>query len=247
MIIHSYENSLRSDACTEYLRGSDMCQNVDKIILMPIPTSRDKTTILNTNVYIKEVLELICDRTLISGYGLTDEFILAAESRGAVVVDLERDEEFLSDNAELTALCTLGIYLGTTWFSPRDISVGIVGYGRIGKRLTNLFLYLGADVRVFTSRENTRLDLCENGVSASFSGPEGDLSGLDILINTAPAVIFTKESIPFGLRIIDLASGDNFVGVPDVEKYPSIPAKMFPKSAGRVWGRTLERYLANNL
>ena len=246
MIIHSYENSLRSDACAEYLKESLVCQSVDRVILLPIPTSRDKQTILNTKIYVNDVLELIFDKTLISGYGLTDEFIFAARSRGAIVVDLERDEEFLADNAELTALCTLGIYLGTTKVSPRDISVGVVGYGRIGKRLTNLFLYLGASVRVFTSREDTRLDLCESGVAASVSGVDNDLSGLDILINTAPAVIFRKEQIPDDLRIIDLASGDNFVGIPSVEKYPSIPAKTFPISAGRVWGRTLERYLANN-
>ena len=50
-----------------------------------------------------------------------------------------------------------------------------------------------------------------------------------------------------GLRIIDLASGDNFTGIEGVEKYPSIPAKMFPESAGRVWGRTIERYIVNKL
>ena len=102
-------------------------------------------------------------------------------------------------------------------------------------------------MRVFTSREDTRLDLCESGVAASVSGRDCDLSGLDILFNTAPAVIFEKDKIPEDLRIIDLASGDNFIGTAGVEKYPSIPAKMFPSSAGRVWGRTLERYLANNL
>ena len=247
MIIHSYENSLRSDACTEYLRGSSICQTMDNIILLPIPTSRDKTTILNTKIYINDVIELICDKTLISAYGVDDEFISLARERGALVADLARDEEFLLENAYLTALAALGIYLGTTKAAPRDTSVGVVGYGRIGKRLTGLFLYLGARVRVFTSREDTRLELCENGVSASVSGRDYDLSGLDILINTAPATIFEKDKIPEDLRIIDLASGDNFIGIDGVEKYPSIPAKMFPTSAGRVWGRTLERYLVNNL
>lgn len=247
MIIHSYENSLRSDACIEYLRSTDVFDSIDNVILLPIPTTKDKSTILNTKVYINEVLELIYGKTLISGYGLPSEFIHNARERGALAFDLSCDEEFLLENAELTALCTLGIYLGTTKSSPRDIHVGVVGYGRIGKRLTNLFLYLGADVRVFTSREETRLDLCENGVRASVSGRDYDLSGLDILINTAPAAIFKKDRIPADLRIIDLASGDNFGSDPRVEKYPSIPAKMFPSSAGKAWGRAIERYLVNNL
>jgi hypothetical protein len=66
-------------------------------------------------------------------------------------------------------------------------------------------------------------------------------------VNTAPAVIFDTSSgaVPDGLRIIDLASGDNFPGLASVEKYPSVPAKMFPLSAGRAWGRSIERFMRN--
>ena len=182
-------------------------------------------------------------KTLVSGYGLPDGFISEARRRGACVIDLEEDEDFLLENASLTALCALGIFLGSTKSAPSDVSVGIVGYGRIGKRLTNLFLYLGSGVKVFTSRDGTRLELCEYGVASASSARDADLLGLDILINTAPAVIFDPASIPPELRVIDLASGDNFPGLPGVEKYPSVPAKMFPNSAGRAWGRALERYV----
>ena len=244
-MIHSYENGRRAESCIEYLRGSECLRDDGRIILLPIPTTRDKQTILNTKVYINEVLEGLDDNTLVSGYGLSDEFITEALGRGARVIDLERDEGFLLENAELTAICALGIFLGTSAKAPRDVSVGIVGYGRIGRRLTNLLLYLGARVRVFTSRESTRIDLCGYGVASVASSSDADLSCLDILINTAPAPIFPAERIPNGLRVIDLASGDNF-GSLSVEKYPSVPAKMFPLSAGRAWGRAIERFIVNN-
>ena len=243
MIIHSYENSQRADACIDYLRGSECAKIVDQIILLPIPTTRDNCTIFNTKIYINDVLDMLDGEILVSGYGLPNGFGERARQSGAYVVDLMEDEDFLLENAELTALCALGIFLGSTKISPRDLSVGVVGYGRIGKRLTNLFLYHGANVKVFTSRENMRLELCEWGVASVSSAKDADLGGLDILINTAPAVIFDPQVIPSGLRVIDLASGDNFPGVPKVEKYPSIPAKMFPCSAGRAWGRALERHL----
>lgn len=246
MIIHSYENGKRAESCMEYLRGSECVGCVDRVILLPIPTTRDNSTILNTDVYINEVLEDVSDDTLISGYGLPVWFIDAARAKGAEVFDLALDEDFLLENADLTALCALGVFLGTAERSPRDASVGIVGYGRIGKRLTNLFLYLGAHVRVYTSRENTRIDLCEYGVATALSCESADLSGLDLLINTAPAKIFPKEHIPDGLRVIDLASGDNFPGM-SVEKYPSVPARMLPYSAGRAWGRAIERFVINTL
>lgn len=247
MIIHSYESSPRADACIGYLRGVEAIKGYDNVVLLPIPTTRDGKTILNTKVDIEGLIESFDANTLVSGYGVNDEFLKRSQDRGALVIDLLSDEDFLTENAELTALAALGIYLTSTKRSVRDTSVGIVGYGRIGKRLTNLFLYLGAAVRVFTSREDTRLDLCEWGVATAKSTKDADLSGLDILINTAPAAIFDKEIIPSGLRIVDLASGENFPGVKGIEKYPSIPAKMFPESAGRVWGRAIERYLVNNL
>lgn len=243
MIIHSYENGQRADACINYLRESECAKNVDQIILLPIPTTRDNCTIFNTKIYINDVLDMLEGEVFVSGYGLPDGFTEQARRRGALVVDLAEDESFLLENAELTAMCALGIFLGSTVISPRDLRLGIVGYGRIGKRLTNLFLYLGANVKVFTSRENMRLELCEFGVASVSSAKDADLGRLDILINTAPAVIFDPKMIPHGLRIIDLASGENFPGVPNVERYPSIPAKMFPRSAGRAWGKALERHL----
>ena len=243
MIIQSYESSKRADSCMEYLRGAECTQAVGRIVLLPIPTTRDKRTILNTKVYINDVLETLDGGTVVSGYGLDDGFITAARERGALVLDLSADEEFLLDNAYLTALATLGILLSSDTRAPREIRIGVVGYGRIGKHLTNMLLYLGSDVRVFTSRGNMRLLLGECGVLSSESSSSSDLTELDILINTAPAEIFTRDSIPDGLRVIDLASGDNFPGIEGVERYPSIPAKMFPESAGRTWGRAIERFI----
>lgn len=246
MMIHSYENGLRAESCIEYIKGLDGIGRWEDIILLPIPTSRDNRTILNTKVDTNSLIPQINDKTFVSGYGLDKTFIDGAIERGGTVVDLALEEDFLLENARLTALATVGILLGSTKVSPEDLRLGVVGYGRIGKHLVNLFLYLGAEVRVFTSRPSTRLDLCEYGVASAMSSSDADLSGLDLLINTAPALIFTPDSIPEGLRIIDLASGDNFHGV-EVEKYPSVPAKMFPVSAGRVWGRSIGKYLINNL
>ena len=245
MIIHSYEKGERAEACIEYLKGVNGVGEDSRIMLLPIPSTRDKTTVLNTNIYINDALREVTAGDVVSAYGLPREFSDALRDRGVRLLQLDLDEDFLLDNAELTALCALGIFLSSARYSPRDAKVGIVGYGRIGKRLTNLFLYLGARVRVFTSREDTRINLCEYGVASVASSSDADLSGLDILINTAPAVIFCPEKIPKDLRVIDLASGDNFPGI-TVEKYPSVPAKMLPKSAGVVWGRAIERFIANN-
>lgn len=245
MIIHSYENTQRSDSCIEYIRGIKCLEKIEQLFLLPIPSTRDFKTVLGTNIYINSLLELISPSCLLVGYSLPLEFVKEAEGLGCIVHDVGCDEEFLSENAELTAEAALGILLNTTSKSLSDMRVGIVGYGRIGKRMTRLLLYVGTTVKVYSSSDNKRLDLGEWGVATAQSAKSADLSGLDVLINTAPAVIFdtASGSFPSNLRIIDLASGSNFPGLSTVEKYPSIPAKMFPISAGVAWGRSIERFM----
>ena len=245
MIIHSYENSARADSCIEYLRTSEIANKKEHVILLPIPTTRDKLTILNTNIYINSIYELIDDETLVCGYGLPLGFVDKVIALGGCALDLAEDENFLLENGYFTPLCALGIILNTECRVPSDLKVGIVGYGRIGTRLTELLLYLGADVRVFTSRMSVRNELCENGISSSASDEEDFVKDLDILVNTAPARIFGGADLPSSLRIIDLASGENFDREIKVERYPSVPAKMFPFSSGRAWGRAIERFLTN--
>ena len=245
MIIHTYENSGRTEACAKYLETVGCICGIEEAVILPIPSTKDSRLLSGTDIPLSDVLKMAGPRRVIVGYGLPRELALLIKETGAKVYDASLDEEFLLGNADLTAIATLGIIIGSEKRAPKDLLVGIVGYGRIGKRLARLLLFLGAGVRIYTSNDSTRLELCEFGVASAMSTSEADLSGLDILINTAPAVIFNTEggTFPGGLRVIDLASGENFPGLMDVERYPSIPAKMFPYSAGRMLGESCERYL----
>ncbi len=250
MIIHSYENSSRGDACREYLRHSPALGYIEQLYLFPIPTTRDNCTILGTNVDIFSIIEALDASSLVVGYGLPCGFRDACGRRGCPVCDLMQDEDFLVENARLTAEAALGIILTGSGRAVRDMTFGIVGYGRIGRCMARLILSLGGKVRVYTRSRQTRLELAEYGISTSYSTEGADLSGLDILINTAPAVIFDdgeQSLVPQGVRVIDLASGDNFPHLPAAEKYPSLPARMFPVSAGVLWGRAVEKFVIESI
>ena len=249
MIIHSYESTARSDACVEYIRSLKKIQMMEQVFLLPIPSTRDYQTISGTNIYIYSILELLSPSCVLIGYSLPEWFLSAASDTGCIVHDVSLDEDFLLENATLTSEATLGILLNSSGKSVSNMRVGIVGYGRIGKSLTRMLLYLGASVKVYSSSDVKRLNLGEWGVATSGSTVGADLSDLDVLINTAPAAIFDTDNEAFssGLRVIDLASGDNFPGLRSVEKYPSIPAKMFPSTAGVAWGRSIERFINSKL
>lgn len=215
-----------------------------RIVLLPVPSTRDGVTVTSTDVPLSDAFRDPSDGTFIFGYGLPPDLAESARRAGAAVTDLALDEEYLSENAGLTALGTAGYILTTSRSAPADLSLGIIGYGRIGSRLARLLLFFGARVRVYTSRESVRRELCTAGVDAEDS-PPSDLSGIDILINTAPTDMSDKFShgAPLGMRLLELASGNNFGELEGVERLPALPERLFPESAGRTYAAAVKRVI----
>ena len=221
-----------------------------RLILLPVPTTRDKIHVKDTDIPLRDTLSGVGGDTVIVGYGLPVWYSKLAEELGARVLDLSLDEEYLADNARITALGALGYILTTDARSPEDLTFGIVGYGRIGSSLSRMLLFLGARVSVYTSRISTMLELGECGVRTAPSSDiyegKADFSGVDILINTAPKDMsgsFEGGEIPSGTRVLELASGDNFAGIFGVEHLPALPERMFPESAGRTYFCAVSRFL----
>lgn len=222
----------------------------ERLILLPVPTTRDKKYITDTDIPIEDTLSGVGRDSVIVGYGLPDGYSRLAAKCDARVLDLSCDEKYLYDNARITACGALGYILTTDSRAPEDLSFGIVGYGRIGASLARMLLFLGGRVRVYTSRTLTRLELGECGMETSPSSDiytgKADFHGIDILINTAPkdmSVCFADGKIPAGVRVIELASGKNFEGVSGVEPLAALPEKMYPESAGKTYFDAVARFL----
>ena len=214
-----------------------------RLLVLPIPTSRDKKYITDTDITVEEMLSLLSADTAVVGYNIPGALVTYAESVGAAVFDAALDEDFLLENARLTANGTLGRLLGGQDRDIADLRFGVVGYGRIGRELTRLLLLFGASVTVYTTRQSVAVELGEMGVGAKVISPDTDFSGLDILINTAPARQIDEGRLPESLEIIDLASGSVFEPSGRLTKLPSIPDKMYPKSAGRLYAEATLRFL----
>ena len=243
MTIRTYERSARSDALVELIEDCPRLHEFERIIIFPIPTTRDGEHINGSEEKLSDAIKDAKKGVIVAGYGIPPDISGRILDAGARVCDSLYDEEFLLENATLTALATLGIILTEETRSPKDLKVGIVGYGRIGRELTRMLIYTGAAPTVFTSRKSVCLELCECGVRAQMNTNVDLLKDLDILINTAPAPVFGMESadFPAALTIIDLASGTNFPPSVGAKKYPSLPAKFYPYSAGHAWFNSIKR------
>ena len=251
MSIETYGGGERVRSAAKFLSMGSLSRAKGHTVLLPIPTTKDKKHITNTDIPLSDVLCNAEKGSVIAGWGMPEYFVKEAKELGALVLELSEDDEFVSENAYITAIGTVGYILTCEKSVPSDLKFAIVGYGRIGRMLTEILLYFGAAVKVFTSKESTRRSLGQCGVqtgdSADMYGGFESFSDIDVLINTAPADMsasFPNKKIPDGLRVIELASGNNFDGISGVEHLPSLPEKMYPISAGGAYFRAVKRFLS---
>lgn len=243
MIIQCYDKSERGKQLFKLLEKTDGITGHDRIIILPIPSTRDGVCISGTDITLAELARDAMRGTLITGYGMPLWVKAEIKDRGATLVDCSEDEEFLLENALLTSQAALGIILSESKRAPGDMKLGIVGYGRIGKDLARLLLFMGADICVFTSRAEVLAELGSMGVCVRRSEEDARLDDLDLIINTAPKRLFAISGEGESPPIMDLASGECYKDLPNSRQYPSLPAKCFPESAGNTWFRSILRSL----
>ena len=243
MTLHTFGEGKRQEICSRLLKSSASADKYDTVILLPIPSAKDKIHVTGTLVPLCDIMKLKSGKTLIAGYAIPLAIARDAVALGIDVADVACDEEFLRENAELTAHGTAGVILTENKNDVSDMKIGIIGYGRIGKILSRILLFLGAKTVIFTSNAKTRLELCGVGMEADLSENAGKYRDLDILINTAPARLLTKEDAEEmargGCRLIELASGDALPEVDGVLKLPSVPDRMYPVSAARIYAKAI--------
>ena len=211
----------------------------ETLLLLPVPSFKDgKVTGTEETPDTLPVTG-----AAVAGYDIPAEIRALFLARGAAVFDVAGDEAYLAENARLTAIGTLAYLFAGETRAPEDLSVGIVGYGRIGRELLRLLTVYGARVRVYTGNAETRLTLGGLGVSVGDSGAP-DFSGTDILINTAPAPLIRKENLPRPRpRVLELASGENIGEGVLYERLSSVPARFYPDSAGEAYARAVLRQI----
>lgn len=247
MEIRTYGGGRRLSRCEQLLRGKKLSSEFNRLILLPIPTARDNKYITGTATTVGEIAAMLTPHTAVAGYNIPTEITEAASRVGATVYDGGLDECFLSENAELTARGALGYILTHVDSDISDMHIGVVGYGRIGRRMVDHLSRFGGRITVYTGRGGVADMLRDRGIGACVISDENDLSGLDILINTAPSRQFSDRDIPPELDIIDLASGMVFEPSAKLIKLASIPDAFYPLTAGRLYAEAIYRRIGGGV
>ncbi len=125
----------------------------------------------------------------------------------------------------------------------------VVGFGRIGKMLAWMLRGIGAQVSVSARKQSDLACIKSFGYSCVLTENICEKAQYDIIINTAPAMIFNRRLLSkmrFSPLIIDLSSMPGGVDFEAAEKLDikaihalSLPGKVAPKTAGEIIKNTI--------
>lgn len=126
--------------------------------------------------------------------GKTDaEFEQLARKRGWTLLRVLEDEAFARANAALTAEGAVYAAMAESDRCLNGAKCLVAGYGRIGKKLANRLLALGARVTVAARRRESRQEAGENSIDipdiAALAGR------MDVIFNTIPSRVFSPDAL----------------------------------------------------
>ena len=158
--------------------------------------------------------------------------------------NLWEDEQLLRENAYLTAEAAVASAMRRTKLAMAGLRCAVIGYGRIGRSLTEILMNLGAKVTVISGRE-TKLRMAEESgaEAASLANIASALPGQDVIFSTPPATVIDEaalKAVDADAILIDLASppyGFDLEAARALNlracREPGLPGRYCPLSAAR--------------
>ena len=158
-------------------------------------------------------------------------------------IDLLQDENYLAQNAQITAHCAIKLAMNQLPVTLDNCPVLILGWGRIGKCLAQLLRQIGAQVTVCARKEADRSILYALGYETA-DYKKVNLNNYRVIFNTVPTMLFPV--CPGSALKIDLASRLG-LGSEDVIWARGLPGKDAPGSSGVLIADTLIPMLRKEL
>lgn len=175
------------------------------------------------------------------------------EEEDGRVIDLWADEQLILDNARLTAEGAVAAAMRASDRALGDTHCLVVGWGRIGRALTELLVGLSAGVTVASRSEQGRHRAVERGAEAVDTASIGAaLPGQGLVFNTAPAMVLGEDALIHAdgdAMLIDLASPPYGIDLAAAWKLglrawrePALPGRYCPRSAAQALLNAMERH-----
>ena len=196
------------------------CKKIDEevlqknnVIIGPTPFSKDGLNIFapysNSEINIKDVIGKCKDKNLIAG-SIKEDILEIAKGNNIQVTDMIKNEKLAILNSISTAEGAIEAAMNETDTIIHGSNVLILGFGRIGKVLSKKLQGLSAHITCAARKQEDLAWINAYGYNSININKMGkELEQFDIIFNTVPHLILTKERISYLNKkclLIELAS-----------------------------------------
>ena len=173
------------------------------------------------------------------------------------VVSLMDDPVFMDENAFITAEGAIFCAMKHAPFLLSGENIAVVGFGRIGRALTEMLVGLKAKVTVFSRRESGRLSAMARGaVGASIGKMPSLISDFPVIFVTSPermigeaeishlsksAFVFDLSGAPYGVDVETAQKKGIFA-----KRESSLPGRYAPQSAAKAMYQSILRMIGGD-
>lgn len=218
------------------------------IVIGPLPCSNDNETLFAPfhpeKIYINEIFKIMKKSQLFIAGRISEKIAHLANAYNVYAVDILEREEMAVLNAIPTAEGAIQIAMEETPVTLHDSKVLVLGFGRIGKTLSNMLDGIGVKVFVEARKYQDIAWIKSYGYKPVYINELGDYLGkMDVIFNTIPHKILDAsllDKLKSECLIIDLASKPGGV---DFERAKalgikviwalSLPGKVAPVTAAK--------------
>lgn len=168
------------------------------------------------------------------------------------VIDLLKDEEYQWDVAYMTAEGAMAAAMASDTCALRGAECLIIGWGRIGRALTEMLRGVGSRVTVLTRRADAHREIEECGARAAYTADAAaNLPGKKFVFSTPPAMVLDQNALLYAdhdAALIDLASPPYGIDLQAAQRLelkvwrePGLPGRYCPGDAAGAMYRALVR------
>jgi len=230
-----------------------------KIIILPVPVTCDGET-LNTPIYkekvlISDIFNCISRSSFVLGGKIPENLKKELEEKNIKYKDYLEREELAIKNAIPTAEGAIEIAISEMPITLFESNVLVVGFGRIGKVLSEKLKLLGANVTVSARKCADFAWIEEKGLKSIHTDKLYDkVETFDLIVNTVPSRVFdemTLNKVNKNALLLDLSSKPGGVDFESAKKLGknviwalSLPGKTAPITSGKIIKETIVNILS---
>ncbi len=182
-------------------------------IISSVPFSSNgievNTPFSNQKIKVEDLFYELGSKILFAG-AISKEVANISEKYDVKIIDLMKQEDLTIFNTIATAEGTIEIAISNTRRNIQGSNVLVLGFGRVAKVVAQKFKALDAKVTCAARKKEDKAWIQTYGYEETDINNLGsNLSNYDIIINTVPVLILTKERLDFvknDALLIDLAS-----------------------------------------